>query len=307
MDMATQASATEPKPGNLDELRERIARDSERLTPRIRDAARHALEHPKDVALNPIATVAAAAGMAPSAFVRMAKALGFDGYSDLQRLFIAPLQDAVKPTFRERIRHYGGELALDNPADPAEVLHAFSRANIVSLEHLAADAGALPLQQAIDLIQNARMVYVVGLRRSYAVAAYLAYALNRVGQPAVQLNGLGGAIGEQAFGANAQDLLIAISFPPYAGDTLAVCEQVRLQGAKRLAISNAFLSPIAKDADLVLEVNDAELLGFRSLTSALCLAQTLAMGLAFSKRTLRARRAGAKGKPPTPDLQGIDC
>ena len=63
MDMATQASATEPKPGNLDELRERIARDSERLTPRIRDAARHALEHPKDVALNPIATVAAAAGL----------------------------------------------------------------------------------------------------------------------------------------------------------------------------------------------------------------------------------------------------
>jgi DNA-binding MurR/RpiR family transcriptional regulator len=307
MDMATQASATDPKPGNLDELRERIARDSERLTPRMRDAARHALEHPNDVALNPIATVAAAAGMAPSAFVRMAKALGFDGYSDLQRLFIAPLQDAVKPTFRERIRHYGGELALDNPADPAEVLHAFSRANIVSLEHLAADAGALPLQQAIDLIRNARMVYVVGLRRSYAVAAYLAYALNRVGQPAVQLNGLGGALGEQAFGANAQDLLIAISFPPYAGDTLAVCEQVRQQGAKRLAISNAFLSPIAKDADLVLEVNDAELLGFRSLTSALCLAQTLAMGLAFSKRTLRARRAGAKGKPPTPDLQGIDC
>ncbi|PZO14190.1 MAG: RpiR family transcriptional regulator, partial [Burkholderiales bacterium] len=107
--MATQASATAPKPTNLDELRELIARESERLTPRMRDAARHALEHPNDVALSPIATVAAAAGMAPSAFVRMAKALGFDGYSDLQRLFLAPLQDAVKPTFRERIRHYGGE------------------------------------------------------------------------------------------------------------------------------------------------------------------------------------------------------
>ena len=307
MDMATQASAAAPKPGNLDELRELIARESERLTPRMRDAARHALEHPNDVALSPIAAVAAAAGMAPSAFVRMAKALGFDGYSDLQRLFIAPLQDAVKPTFRERIRHYGGEQALDNPADPAEVLQAFSQANIVSLEHLAADAGALPLKQAIDLIQNARMVYVVGLRRSYAVAAYLAYALNRVGQPAVQLNGLGGAIGEQAFGATAQDLLIAISFPPYAGDTLAVCEQVRRQGAKRLAITNAFLSPIAKDADLTLEVNDAELLGFRSLTSALCLAQTLAMGLAFNKRTQRGKRAGGKGKPTAPDLQGIDC
>lgn len=305
--MVTKANKKAPKPTNLDELRELIARESERLTPRMRDAARHALEHPNDVALNSIASVAAAAGMAPSAFVRMAKALGFDGYSDLQRLFIAPLQDAVKPTFRERIRHYGGEQALDNPADPAEVLQAFSQANIVSLEHLADDAAALPLKQAIALIQSARMVYVVGLRRSYAVAAYLTYALNRVGQPAVQLNGLGGAIAEQAFGANEQDLLIAVSFPPYAGDTLAVCEQVRAQGAKRLAITNAFLSPVAKDADLVLEVNDAELLGFRSLTSALCLAQTLAMGLAFSKRTQRAKRAGSKGRGATPDLHDIDC
>jgi DNA-binding MurR/RpiR family transcriptional regulator len=307
MNMATKAGAKAPKPNNLDELRELIARESERLTPRMRDAARHALEHPNDVALSPIAAVAAAAGMVPSAFVRMAKALGFDGYSDLQRLFLAPLQDAVKPTFRERIRHYGGEQTLDNPADPAEVLQAFSQANIVSLEHLAADATALPLKQAIELIQHARIVYVVGLRRSYAVAAYLAYALNRVGQPAVQLNGLGGAIAEQAFGANVQDLLIAISFPPYAGDTLAVCEQVRQQGAKRLAITNAFLSPIAKHADLVLEVNDAELLGFRSLTSALCLAQTLAMGLAFNKRTQRSRRSESKVKPSAPDLQDIDC
>lgn len=305
--MVTKANKKAPKPTNLDELRELIARESERLTPRMRDAARHALEHPNDVALNSIASVAAAAGMAPSAFVRMAKALGFDGYSDLQRLFIAPLQDAVKPTFRERIRHYGGEQALDNPADPAEVLQAFSQANIVSLEHLADDAAALPLKQAIALIQGARMVYVVGLRRSYAVAAYLTYALNRVGQPAVQLNGLGGAIAEQAFGANEQDLLIAVSFPPYASDTLAVCEQVRAQGAKRLAITNAFLSPVAKDADLVLEVNDAELLGFRSLTSALCLAQTLAMGLAFNKRTQRARRAGGKGRGAAPDLHDIDC
>ena len=37
-----------------------------------------------------------------------------------------------------------------------------------------------------------------------------------------------------------------------------------------------------RDADLVLQVNDAELQGFRSLTSAMCLAQTLAMGLALT-------------------------
>ena len=164
------------KPADLEALRKRIVLQSERLTPRMRDAAHYALEHPNDLALSPLATVATAAKMAPAAFIRMAKALGYDGYSDLQRLFRAPLQHVAKPTFSERIRHYGGEQTLENPDDPAEVLRAFSRANIVSLEHLQADAASLPLQQAIRLIQDARMVHVLGLRRSYAVAAYLAYA-----------------------------------------------------------------------------------------------------------------------------------
>ncbi|MFT6590818.1 MAG: DNA-binding MurR/RpiR family transcriptional regulator [Rhodoferax sp.] len=290
---------TPDTPTTLEALRQRILSESGRLTPRMQDAVRYALEHPNDIALKPVATVAAQAGISAAAFIRMAKALGFEGYSALQQLFRTPLQLAVKPTFSERIRHFGGEQSLDNPQDPAAVLRAFSQANIVSLEHLQADAASLPLQQAINLIQKARLVHVLGLRRSYPVAAYLAYALNRVGLAAVQITGLGGAIAEQASTANAQDLLIVISFPPYATDTLQVCEQVRLRGAKRLTITNTSLSPVAKDADLVLEVNDAELKGFRSLTSAMCLVQSLAMGLAFSKRRQRQLR--------TPDLKNMDC
>jgi DNA-binding MurR/RpiR family transcriptional regulator len=288
------------KPTTLDGLRARIGAVSEQLTPRARDAARYALEHPNDMALNPLANVAQSSGIAASAFIRMAQALGFSGYGELQRLFREPLQRAAAPSWRERIRHFGGEQAVEDASDPVDVLRAFSQANVVSLEHLRDDAGALPLGPAIRLIRNARLVYVLGLRRSYAVAAYLAYALPRVGRPSVQITGQGGAIAEQARAVGPRDLLIAVSFPPYAADTLQVCEQVREAGARRLAITDAVLSPIARDADLVLQVNDAELQGFRSLTSAMCLAQTLAMGLAFAER----RRRGAA---PATGLGDIDC
>jgi DNA-binding MurR/RpiR family transcriptional regulator len=50
-----------------------------------------------------------------------------------------------------------------------------------------------------------------------------------------------------------------------------------------VAITDSVLSPIGQMADTVIEVNDAELLGFRSLTASFCIAQTLAMGLAFSE------------------------
>ncbi len=285
------------KPANLDALRERIAASRETLTPRLRQAALYALEHPNDMALKPVAQVAALSGVPAAAFIRMAQALGFAGYADLQRLFVEPLQRAAAPSFRERIRHFGGEMAIDDPADPAALLRAFSQANTVSLEHLRDEAGSLPLARAIKLIRGARNVYVLGLRRSYAVAAYLAYALSRVGRPSVQINGLGGAIGEQARAVQPRDLLIAISFPPYAADTLSVCEQVHAAGGRRLAITDAVLSPIARDAELVLQVNDAELMGFRSLTTAMCLAQTLAMGLAFDQR---------RGSTAAP-LADIDC
>jgi DNA-binding MurR/RpiR family transcriptional regulator len=286
------------KPASLAELRERIGAVGAQLTPRAREAARYVLEHPNDVALSAVAAVASASGIAASAFIRMAQALGFSGYGELQALFLEPLQRVRPPSFRERIRHYGGELSLDDPSDPTEMLRAFSQANIVSLEHLRDDAASLALRRAIRLIRGARVVYVLGLRRSYAVAAYLAYALNRVGRPSVHITGMGGAIAEQSSGAGPRDLLIAVSFPPYAGDTLQVCEQVRRAGAQRLAITDTVLSPIARDADLVLQVNDAELLGFRSLTSAMCLAQSLAMGLAFAQRS--------SGDAPVA-LQDIDC
>lgn len=290
------------KPSTVDGLRKLISREGERLTPRTRDAARYAIDHPNDLALNPIARVAALSGIPPAAFVRMAQALGFDGYADLQRLFREPLQHASQPTFRERIRHYGGELTLENPGDPAEVLRVFSQANMLSLEHLQANASVLPLKAAIKLIKQARMVHVLGLRRSFAVAAYLAYALNRVGRPTALLTGLGGTISEQASMVGPQDLLIAISFPPYAADTVKACEQIRKGGAKRLSITNACMSPIATDADLVLEVNDAELRGFRSLTSAMCLAQTLAMNLAFMKP-----RVSPDDDSLNSELSDIDC
>ena len=285
------------KPATLDQLRDAIGQASESLTPRARAAAQYALEHPNDIALQPVAAVAQASGIAASAFIRMAQSLGFSGYGELQRLFLAPLQRAAAPSFRERIRHFGGELAIEDPSDPTEVLRAFSQANMVSLEHLRDDAASLELDRAIRLIRQARLVHVLGLRRSYAVAAYLAYALNRVGRPSVQITGLGGAIAEQAGAVGPRDLLIAISFPPYAADTLQACEQVQRAGAKRLAITDGVLSPVARGAELVLAVNDAGLLGFRSLTSAMCLAQTLAMGLAF-----RDRRGGQTGA-----LDDIDC
>jgi DNA-binding MurR/RpiR family transcriptional regulator len=146
----------------------------------------------------------------------------------------------------------------------------------------------------IALLQEARTFFVVGMGRSFPMAAYLSYALSRVGRSAVHISGLGGSLREQVSALHSDDVLIAVSFPPYAQGTVDAYEQVVTIGAPIIAITDSIISPIGPKASVLIEVNDAELLGFRSLTAAFCIAQTLAMELAFRDgQTLNGRNYDA--------------
>jgi DNA-binding MurR/RpiR family transcriptional regulator len=270
-----------PVPQTLAELRAAIVEHQERLTARSKDAARYLNEHPHEVALNTVAALSSRSGIASSAFIRLAKSLGFKGFSDLQRLFKVPLQQAGSPSFSERIRHFDGEELLEDPTDVGAMLGAFSRANIVSLEHLAEGQQVEALERAIAVLQQARTIFVVGMRRSFPMATYLSYALSRVGRRAVLVSGLGGSLNEQVGALHAGDVLLAVSFPPYAQETIDACQLAVVSGTPIVALTDSIISPIGQSASVMIEVNDAELLGFRSLTAAFCVAQTLAMGLAF--------------------------
>ena len=74
--MAPGKTEKSEKPTTLEALRALVALQSEQLTPRMRDAAHYALEHPKDVALCPLADLAQQSQLSPVAFIRMAQALG---------------------------------------------------------------------------------------------------------------------------------------------------------------------------------------------------------------------------------------
>jgi DNA-binding MurR/RpiR family transcriptional regulator len=121
----------------------------------------------------------------------------------------------------------------------------------------------------------------VGLRRSVPGAAYLAYALRHVDKRAHLLDGVAGMLAEQSTMLTPKDLLIAISFRPYANETIEIVNATREQKAKIIAITDSRLSPIASAADIAFEVKDAEVRQFRSLTASLCLAQALVISYAF--------------------------
>lgn len=272
------------KPNDMDSFQKLLTTERDRFTRKMLAAGSFVIENPHEVALSPVATLAERSGLAATNFVRLAKAMGFSGYSEMQRLFRDPLHKTFQPTLDERIRHSRGEQVIADPNDITALGQSFAAANIASLHHLSERMARLPLDAAVDAVLDARVVYVIGVDRSFAAAAYLSYALNRADVQSVQIVGLGSAIEDHAAVMAPNDLLIAISFPPYAQDTVTVTEVARRKGNPIIAITDSAVSPITEKALLVLTVEDAELHGFRALTSLMTVVQTLMMGVAYRKR-----------------------
>jgi DNA-binding MurR/RpiR family transcriptional regulator len=275
-------------PATLDELREQITLRYDSLSKRLKQIGRFVLDYPNDVALETVVVIAERSAVQPSALIRFAQAFGYSGFSDMQRVFQAELMHG-KTNYRERIRLFReGEEDLD--ADqPISVLRAFASADMAALEQLPAAVDYQAFAQAVELLAGAPGILVAGQRRSFPVAAYLAYALSHLDRPVRLLDGLGGMLKEQVRSAGRQDVLVAISFSPYAPETREVIEQARLRGLRVIALTDSPLSPLVQQADVWFDVRDAEVQGFRTLNATLCLAQSLAVAAGYRLERLLAQ------------------
>ena len=276
------------QPKDIESLRNEIVRRYAELSPRLQQVAKFVLDNPNDVALQTLAVVAARARVQPSTIVRFAKSFGYEGASEIQRMFRDEiLEQAPSASYSERIRRLGERAGDAASQRPAALMREFAENNILALRHLQEAVRSADLERALDLIAQGPAVYIIGMRRSFPVAAYLSYALRHVEKKAYLIDGVAGMLTEQAGIVEKGDLLIAVSFHPYARETAEVVSVARGRGAHVLAISDSRLSPIAREADVCFEIKDAEVRQFRSLTASLCLAQTLAISYAYR---LEARR-----------------
>lgn len=263
-------------PGSFADLAATIAQEHPRMSPRLRQIAEFALANPNDMALETVATVAERAGVQPSALIRFAKLLGYDGFTEMQRVFRMRLTEAM-PSYSERLRSLTEDEAwLD---EPEGVLEHFTQAGIAALDQLRQEIQPQDLAAAVDLLAGARRVFLAGFRRSFPVAAYFAYAFAHLGWPTILIDNVGGLARQQMHGLDRQDLLLAISFKPYAPEVVDLVRTASGLGAPVLVITDSPLSPLAPLASLVLPVQDAQVKGFRALSATMCLAVSLVIAL----------------------------
>lgn len=267
-------------PRTYEDLTAQLAQRHGKLSDRLRQIAEFAVRHPNDMALGTVSSLAQAIGVQPSAMLRFANSLGYDGFSEMQQVFRARLVDAASPSYRDRIasmrRVQGGDRRV---GDPADVLAEFVADDIASLESLYAAVPAAKLDQAVRLLAEADTVFLLAQGRAFPIAYYLDYGLCRLDLRSHLLDGVGGLVHQRARIMTTRDVLVVVSFKDYAPDTLRVATEVAARGVPVVVITDVPLSPYAALATLSLEVGEAPNKPFRTLVAPICLAQTLVVAI----------------------------
>jgi DNA-binding MurR/RpiR family transcriptional regulator len=267
-----------PPPASFDSLRAAIHDRYERLSPHLQRIARFALDDPNRFALGTVAGIALATEVQPSSIVRLAQAFGYRGFSDMQRVFRVRLIEGA-PDYRERILEERSAAAPAQGDDPLALLHEFADANAQTLAELKTAVTRASLSGALELIRNARDIYVIGLRRAFPLAAYVFYGLVRSEFRCHLLDAVGGMVPQQVATMTADDLLIAIALAEYAPLTVDVVKDVHIRGIPTLAITDTAFSPLARNSRLAFTIRDPDIHPYRSLAAGMCLVQTLIVAL----------------------------
>jgi len=288
----TEETMAANAPASADELRAAILDRYDSLSKRLQQIARYVLDEPNEMALETLAVISERCGVQPSAIVRFAKTFGYPGASQMQRLFRDGLLSGhASLGYGERVRHFN-EAVARKPEGGADVLSEFVEGNTLALQNLNQTVSEAEMAKAVALIDKAETVYVVGFRRSFPVASYLAYSLQQLNKRTLFIDGVAGLTKQQVQTIGSRDLLVAVSYHPYAEETVQAVEMAGQRGAKILSISDSLVSPIAKSASLVLHVRESEVRTFRSLAASICLAQALVIGFAFTASRKKAKGHG---------------
>jgi DNA-binding MurR/RpiR family transcriptional regulator len=239
------------------------------------------IEHPEQLAFSTVAQISEAAGVQPSAFMRFCRVMGFSGYSEMQKLFRERFggQWPDYATRLARLRESGGDT-------PEALLAEFTEAGRQSLDRLIDQVSPEQLQQAVDALASAPLIHIVGFRRSFPIACYLAYAFEKLGYANVLHDG-GGLLTRHSL-SRPGDALIAISFAPYTEQAVALAKDAFDLGLTVIAITDSVLSPLAQYSTIQLQVSELDVGAFRSLSATFSLAAALAIATGAERNRQQA-------------------
>jgi len=261
-------------------LLQTLSGHSSRLTKAAGKIAEVVLADPDWVIDSAIAQLALRAGVSEPSVNRFCRAIGCRGFPDFKVRLAQELAKAQPASFAQMTP------AVDANDTMEHVISKIFDATHASLAASRTLCDSRLVEQAVDLLTQARSILFYGLGASGSVAIDAQHKFLRFDIPVIaHVDNLNQRM--TAAGLSAQDVAVCISYTGRTKALVEVAEIARRSGAAVLGITNAN-SPLAKQCQLTLAVDAAENTDlYTPMTSRLdhlVLIDILATGFALKRR-----------------------
>ncbi len=264
-------------------LGEKLKGKARHLTQAQRRLLEYILAHDDESVFLGVGDLARKGGVSQATVVRLAKALGFKGFPELQR--------ELRAHFRNRLTTISRlQKTVKKVAHPEDVLIKVMQNDMENIAATLKETSLREFQDFVQCLASAERIIIVGLRSAHSLAVFFGVALEFLQKNVWVIQPGIGDMWDRLLGLRPGDLVVGISFPRYTNQTVEVLRLAKQKRVTTLAITDSLISPLAQYADHVITARCRMDSFIESFTAPLSLinAVVTALGVYNQKHTLQS-------------------
>lgn len=246
-----------------------------KLTKTSRLIATYLMENKTKISFMTASDIANALGVSDTSVIRTTRALGYRGFSELQKDVQSTLMKymendgAVFMTQEERIVKRTGLLTENNIIDNAMA------ATLRNLKVINSKDMLQKIETASEIILNSEKRYIVGCRMSSIVGKYLSSSVGHLLSNTIQVDVTEVVAIPAMLNITEKDCLVLISFPRHPKMVYTILDIARHKNAKIIIISENFANQIISYSDVYISLNVDGISFYHSYVPPLLVAEIL--------------------------------
>ncbi|MCR5451194.1 MAG: MurR/RpiR family transcriptional regulator [Lachnospiraceae bacterium] len=218
------------------DLMQRINKEYSRLSKGHKTIASFITDSLDEAAFLTAAEIGRVCSVSESTVVRFATKLGYSGFPKLQEAMADMVQSKLSVTNAE-------PSALES--SKSNTLSSVMHSDIEKIKRTMEEIDNASFDMAVDVLLNAKKIYIIGIRSCSAIASFLAFYLDMMFDDVILISTTNTSeLFEQMIRIGENDAIIGISFPRYSMRTLKAMEFANSRRAKVITITDSPNSPM---------------------------------------------------------------
>jgi DNA-binding MurR/RpiR family transcriptional regulator len=267
------------------ELQEFIRKKMDVFPTKTRRVAEYLLTHSSKVAFLSISEVADRLSVSKAQLVRVARMLGFEGYSDLKNVLKQALLEQISPSAAYFNGGFGGvaptsfNIEEGRKSDIPENLRRLEQANI---EETFNNLSPSSIVKFCEAVKSASALFCMGWGISALVAEWFYTRFTELGLRAVLVRRGSMSLTEQTRAMERGDMLIVCELPSYVIEVTEAVEKIYRKGSFVVTLTDSPAAPICRSSHLPFHVGDISPTFGSSLLGPMFAVHVLTSVLAFN-------------------------